>query len=292
MSTDNADILQQRVQAIMPDLEIEQFEINQEGLINDVAIVNKKFVFRFAKTKKYAKILDVEIKILDLVRPRIDIDIPTPIYQSYDSIVYPLLNGQSLSREIILRLDESTQISIAEQLGTFLYGLHTIEISEVGWEIPSTLAPVTRDKWLVLRKRVKDKVYPLLLKHQIQWAENLFDSALETPEYFEYQPVLIHGDLAPYHILFDDHKNKITGVIDFGVAGIGDAALDIGCLISTYGERFVTKMYTSYLNLEKYIPRARFYAQSLELQWVWLGIETGDNFWFSAHLGRARDVQT
>jgi len=36
--------LLQRIRAIMPDLEIEQFERDEEGLINDVVIVNQKWV--------------------------------------------------------------------------------------------------------------------------------------------------------------------------------------------------------------------------------------------------------
>jgi len=81
-------------------------------------------------------------------------------------------------------------------------------------------------------------------------------------------------------------------VIDFGVAGIGDPALDFGNLITAYGESLIVKMRKSYPNLEKHLPRARFYAQSIELQWVLLGLETGENFWFTAHLGTARDILT
>lgn len=288
--SDIADSLRQRVQAIMPELEIQHFEINQEGLINDVAIVNKELVFRFVKTEKYAKILDDEMKILDIIRPRIGMEVPTPIYRSHDAVVYPFLQGQPFLRETVLGLPSDGQVKTAEQLGKFLYGLHTTEISGLNWEVPSTLAPVTREKWLDIRQRVKEKIYPLLLKHQVQWAERLFDTVLAKSESFDYRNALIHGDLAPYHILFDIEKNKITGVLDFGVAGIGDPALDIGSLISSYGESFVSKMKATYPNLDEYLPRARFYAQSIEFQWVLLGIETGETFWFTAHLGGARDI--
>ena len=289
--SDSTDILIQRAHAIMPDLEIEQFERNQEGLINDVVIVNQEFVFRFAKSEEYAKLLNIEMKILDLVRPRLGISVPTPVYRSSDCIVYRLLSGQPLSRKTVLEFDQSTQNHIAEQLGRVLYRLHTTEISKVGWELPSTRAPVKRRNWLDIQERVKDKAYPLLQAYQIQWVEDLFNSVLENPESSEYEPALIHGDLASYHILFDDQERKITGVIDFGMAGMGDAVSDIGSLINIYGETFVKRMHKSYPNLEKNLPRARFYAQLLELEWVLLGIETGETFWFTAHLGGARDIQ-
>ena len=290
--SNNTDILLQRVQAIMPDLEIEQFVRDQEGLINDVLIVNKKLVFRFAKTEKYARILDIEMKILDLIRPRIGISVPTPVYRSSDCVVYPLLGGQPLSRKLVLGYDDNTQNYIAGQLGRFLFKLHTTKISQVDWELPSTRAPVKRQNWLDIQQRVKDKIYPLLQQYQVQWAEDLFNGVLENPESAEYKPALIHGDLASYHILFDPQGGKINGVIDFGMAGMGDAASDIGNLISIYGESFVHKMGEAYPNLETYLPRARFYAQLLELEWVLLGLETGETFWFTAHLGGARDIWT
>ncbi|HEX5941643.1 MAG TPA: phosphotransferase [Anaerolineales bacterium] len=287
---DIAETLRQRVQALMPELEIEHFDINQEGLTNDVAIVNRKLVFRFAKTETSEKVLTDEMNILDLVRSRIGLEVPTPIYRSHDCVIYPYLEGQPFLRETWLKLERNHRVSTAQQIGQFLYRLHTTEISGTGWDVPRTLAPVTQEKWLEIRQRVRDKVYPLLLDHQIQWAENLFDSVLAKPESFEYHPSLIHGDLAPYHILFDVSKHNITGVIDFGVAGIGDPASDLGSLISSYGESFVTELQATYPNLDTLLPRARFYAQSIELQWVLLGVETGETFWFTAHVGGARDI--
>jgi aminoglycoside 2''-phosphotransferase len=232
------------------------------------------------------------MKILDLIRPQIGISVPTPVYRSFDCVVYPLLGGEPLSRKLVLGFDDSTQNHIAGQLGRFLYGLHTTEISQADWELPSTRAPVKRQNWLDIQQRVKDKIYPLLQKYQVQWAEDLFNGFLEKPESAEYKPALIHGDLASYHILFDPQGGKITGVIDFGMAGMGDAASDVGNLINVYGESFVQKMGEAYPNLETYLPRARFYAQLLELEWVLLGLETGEAFWFTAHLGSARDIRS
>ena len=49
----------------MPDLAIERIELNQDGLINDVVIVNDELVFRFAKTEAYADLMENEVRILD-----------------------------------------------------------------------------------------------------------------------------------------------------------------------------------------------------------------------------------
>jgi aminoglycoside 2''-phosphotransferase len=132
--------LRQRFQEIMLELEIEQFVRNQEGLTNEVVIVNNRFVFRFAKTEAYTRILAAEIKNLDLVRSRINIAIPTPIYHDEDCMIYPYLIGKPLHHVIVLSLDDRTESSIAKQLGEFLHGLHTTKIAGIDW-IPPNVAP-------------------------------------------------------------------------------------------------------------------------------------------------------
>ena len=285
-----SEVLLRRIQSIMPDLEIELFDISDEGLVNDVVIVNHKYVFRFAKTEQGAADLSREQCILELIRPTIGVNIPTPYYRDRNSMVYPFIDGDPLLLDTIRKWDESAQVSMAESLGTFLFNLHTTDISQTEPELPATLAPVTRDRWLKIYDGIRKTVYPLLWKHQVQWAENVFDCMLNNESFFEYNPALIHGDLRPYHILTDNKGNLVTGVIDFGVAGIGDPASDFGTLINTYGESFVLKMKNSYPDLDEFMPRARFYAQALELQWAWLGLEFKENFWFIAHLGCARDI--
>lgn len=134
-------------------------------------------------------------------------------------------------------------------------------------------------------------VYPLMMKHQREWAEDLFDSMLSDRRNFHYQPCLIHGDLGPYHLLFDARISRLNGLIDFGVAGLGDPATDLGNLLQVYGESFVRRLRGQYPEIERYLKRARFYAQAIELEWVLLGLKNGETFWFSAHLGGARDIQ-
>ena len=37
--------------------------------------------------------------------------------------------------------------------------------------LPQSLAPVQYEDWLSIRRRVEEKVYPLLMRHQRIWAE-------------------------------------------------------------------------------------------------------------------------
>lgn len=280
----------EQIRQILPDLTITKFELHREGLVNDILIVNDEWVIRFTKTEWGQELMDLEARLLRFLAPRLTLSIPSPMKRDDSVLVYPHLHGQTFAREIWAEADRERQQAIADQLGQFLSELHEAPVNDLDWEMPHTLAPVTRESWLDIHERFNEQVLPLLLPHQIDWVETLFETALGKPDFFEYDPVLIHGDLAPYHILFSKAEMQLTGVIDFGVAGMGDPATDFGNLISSYGETLVSKLERSYPGLDVLLPRARFYAHAIELQWVLLGIESGEKYWFTAHLGGARDI--
>jgi aminoglycoside 2''-phosphotransferase len=101
----------------------------------------------------------------------------------------------------------------------------------------------------------------------------------------------MNGDLGPYHLLYNPQTRRLNGVIDFGTAGLGDPATDFGCLIDQFGETFVRLMAPTYPDMAQHIERARFWAGTLELQWLLGGLRYPDEpDWFMVHIGRARDV--
>lgn len=280
----------EQIHKIMPNLEISAYELHQEGLINDVLIVNNEWVFRFSKTDWARELMANEDRLMVYLGPRLPLLIPNTVKRADGVIVYQHLVGEHFLRQSWLGVDEAGKQAFADQLGAFLYVLHSVDPAEMDWEVLHSYAPVTRETWLEIHDRVVDQVYPLLLPHQVEWVEGLFVPALTRPDFFEFKPALVHGDLAPYHILYDPEGNRLTAVIDFGVAGLGDPATDLGSLLNYYGEALVTKLGKTYPGLQEFMDRARFYAQAIELQWVLLGLESGEKYWFTSHLGSARDI--
>lgn len=277
----------ERLLTISPELEVETVEVNVEGLVNDVIIVNGEWVFRFAKDEWAVRALERELQILNLVHPHLTLNVPQPFYTASDAIAYRRVPGETLTRELLYELTPRARRAVAGELGEFLHELHHAPLTE---GLPATSAPVHFQDWIDIRRRVEQKLYPLLMKHQIQWAERLFDGILDDPDNFNYQPQLIHGDLGCYHILYVPQTGRLGGVIDFGVAGVGDPADDLAVLIQYYGETFVQEVVKAYPQAKEYLRRARFYAQGLELQWALKGLDGGEQFWFTTHLGGARDI--
>lgn len=279
----------EQIHRIMPELDIIEYELHQEGLVNDVLIVNNEWVFRFTKTEWGKEIMVNEDRLLGFLRPRLSLTIPTPVMRAEGAFVYQHLIGEPFMREIWLNAREDKKQSFADQLGQFLNELHQVNSDEFDWDVPHSYAPVTRETWLEVHDRVVEKVYPLLLPHQIDWVEGVFYPALMDGAFFDFDPVLVHGDLMPDHILYHPEQQQLTAVIDFGVAGLGDPATDLGSLLNYYGESLICKIAQTYPSLDALMDRALFYARTLELQWIVLGLESGENYWFTAHLGNARD---
>jgi hypothetical protein len=87
------------------------------------------------KNEEYAALMQTELRILDLIRPQIGLSVPTPIYRNADCMAYPFLDGQPLSRRTVVALPDNIQDKLAQQVGAALYRLHTIDISNLDWDL-------------------------------------------------------------------------------------------------------------------------------------------------------------
>ena len=136
----------------------------------------------------------------------------------------------------MLKLFNSTKERVINQLATFHRQLHGILIDSL--ELVGVSASNTErslEDWLQLYEQVQENLFPYLWRHQKTWIHELFAPIVLGELDLNYAPVLINGDLATYHILFDPISENIAGVIDFGTAGIGHPACDLAVAIGNYG---------------------------------------------------------
>lgn len=283
---------QNRIREICPDLAIESASLNQEGLLNDLVIVNDELAFRFAKHDFGYKDPKEEARVLRLLLKHVTLPVPEPFYDSHEVLAYRLIPGETLRREVLMKLMEDDQQAIADQLAQFFKELHGVPLSEISaFGIPMADALMEHEGWVNVYERIRRRVFPLLQRHQRAWATEHFDSHLADRGNFEYEPRMVDTDIAPYHIMFDRKRKRINGIIDFGCAGLGDPAIDFGVVINSYGESYLSRFYKVYPEAETYLGRARFYAGAMELRWVLQGVERDDPTWFAVHIGGPRDMK-
>lgn len=94
--------------------------------------------------------------------------------------------------------------------------------------------------------------------------------------------MLKHGDFGTTNILFDLPRQMISGILDFGGAGLGDPAYDFAGLLSSYGEAFLQRCIMTYPEIEAFWDRIIFYQGTFALLEALFGIENHDQAAFES----------
>ena len=153
-----------------------------------------------------------------------------------------------------------------------------------------TYATKDREDYLERYDEIQRVIFPLADQHAQRVIRDYFTPLIDGELNLGFEPCLIHGDLRQRNILYDNDEQCISGVLDFGDAGIGDPAHDIGSLLSCYGESFVHRVAKFTPEIEMYIDRARFMAQINGFGWLLRGLERNDPRWLVLDFCTARDI--
>jgi aminoglycoside 2''-phosphotransferase len=112
-----------------------------------------------------------------------------------------------LDRTRLLAQDGPTRQLLLEQIGTVLRELHGLPI-DGGEPIPEPVtAPADlRQEYERLSEAVERELLPSMMTWARTWARKLLRPALDGGLDLCYAPAIIHGDLAPYHLCFEDMR--------------------------------------------------------------------------------------
>lgn len=273
-----------RIRDVFPDIVIETHE-RHNGQFNDIVIVNNALVFRFPRSVAAAETLDREIVLLTALQGALPLPIPDPIYSYVDPATgrtafmgYPLLPGVPLEPQHLTEIDDETTLDdIATQLATFLRALHRVPLDIIG-----TAMPVAEDQadWSALYADFREQLFPLMRPDAREAVSQAFDTYLNESRHFAFTPAMRHGDFGIGNILFDPATRQVSGIIDFGSAGPGDPAQDLGALLASFGRTFVERMHPAYPELEGMLERATFFTSTYALQQALDALRDGDEEMF------------
>jgi aminoglycoside 2''-phosphotransferase len=270
----------QAIQGIFPDLPIRGARFHDsQGQFSDVLFINDEIIFRFPRYPDGIESILREVRILSRIQGCVPLAIPNPIYTSQDTCTvgkvfmgYRMIPGEPLWLETFHVLDEATQGRLAEQLASFLRELHRIPVGQLGTGLPVQDGP---EEWADLYTEIRQHLFPLMRPEACEWVKHHFETYLNRIHLHTYPPVLRHGDFGTCNILYDRVTQAISGVIDFGFAGIGDAALDIAAILR-YGETFMRRFSDTYPETDLLLDRAHFYQGTYALQEALHGFKKGD----------------
>jgi len=269
------------IETCFPGFQVQSISFLAEGWGSTAWEVNGTHVFRFPKCPDiYAGLL----KEIDLL-PGLASALPLPVPQ-FDHVWRggPIHQGPFVGYRKIPGVPMTARhpahggsANPARQLGSFLTALHRFPAALAGSaSLDVTGAAGWRRYYEELYETVRRRVVPLLEAKSWEPMCRAWEAFLRDETNFEFAPALIHRDLSGEHILYDEQRGKITGLIDWEDAAIGDPVFDFTGLLD-YGDPFVAKVFEAYEGPAERpaLGRARFYKAIVPCYEVLFGLDTG-----------------
>jgi aminoglycoside phosphotransferase (APT) family kinase protein len=203
--------------------------------------------------------------------------IPLPSDCDGAMMIYRKLEGEPLQPRMLGQLD---RMQLARDIADFMSALHSIPAHDAAdWGMPA----ISRTARLLA---AADRVLPAIPS---EWRT----AALFWRERFEELPhadVPIHGDLWYENILISPRTGRLSGVLDFDEASIGDPAWDLATQMHC-GRRFATLVFEAYPSKDVSMwarAEALFRLRPFEgLDWA---LQYGDTVEFEDGLRKLQDV--
>ncbi len=260
--------------------------VDEEGQYNDTLIVNERLIFRFPRYQEGVEMVRREVSFLRALAGRTTLPVPEPSFASLEGespgdvfMGYPLLAGEPLWRQAIFAESDENVLELwSQQLAGFLKALHALPVADFGSEWPVSEA---MSEWEKMYADIRTHLFPLMRRDARDQVADHFEAYFSNPAVHKFSPAPRHGDYGSGNILYDPATKMITGIIDFGYAGIGDPALDVAAA-STLGETIFSGFASTYPAIKRMMPRVHFYRGTFALFEALHGFKSGDNAAFKA----------
>jgi aminoglycoside 2''-phosphotransferase len=232
-----------------PTLHVQRSILLGEGWDSVALLVNDHLVFRFAKRPDAAMRQAREADLLPLLRDRLPLPVPRytftwadPAWPGKRIVGYRLIAGEPL---MLTRPEHrATQ---AAQLGAFVSALHAIPLEEAQRHgVVGRDATSLREAYCGFFAGVRANMLPLFTAPEQAAIVAFWSGYLDDDTCFTFTPTLVHRDLVAEHVLFDPATGHLTGVIDWGDAGIDDPAIDFAGVRRQLGAEFAQQMLAAY----------------------------------------------
>jgi len=201
------------------------FEVEKQGHDNRTYRLGNEMLIRMPTAESYALKVPKEQELLPKLAPHLSVSIPAPIKMGSPSKDYPYpfsiyrwLEGTSIN---LLTLSTEEIEPFAFDLARFLKELQCI--TDVDGPGPGQHNWWRGDHVSVYDKEARAQIAKLADVMDSDKAMNLWERACATQ--WNKHPVWVHGDVAIGNMLIQN--GKLSAVIDFGGAAIGDPACDL-----------------------------------------------------------------
>jgi aminoglycoside 2''-phosphotransferase len=257
-----------------------EITVNREGTSVDVLILDHRHVVRIARTDTAASQLASECALIEAIARHLPVKIPAVLASAPGWALQEFIAGEPLTRRRLAQLPAPRREEILGGIHNFLAAMTGLTLN-----LPPALAPHDPADFIKLREEAEALLFPRLSAALADDLRSLLDDQAQTP-LDATRPGLIHGDLHPSHLLLDPQTQKLAGIIDFGLAGRADPAIDLAGLWYNWGDRAAAYLAED-PNLRQ---RASCYARTYEIQWAVTALRENRPDWMLYAMGAAKAI--
>jgi macrolide phosphotransferase len=253
---------------------------NTDGTSVLVLIFPGNIMVRLARTPAAAGLLTAEAACLRPLAPRLPLAVPQVLAEIPGALLQTYLPGTPLTRRRLLSLPAPQRGYLLDRLADGLDAL-SAEANLIRRPAPGLH---DADDFARLRQQAETVLFPRIsgsLRAELQAV--LEDQAACPLD--EARPGVIHGDLHPSHILVDD-EDRLTGLIDFGLCGRADPAVDRAGLWYNWGDAAARHLCRSPEQRQK----AKVFARTYEIQWAVEALMNDRPDWLLYAMGAAKAI--
>jgi aminoglycoside phosphotransferase (APT) family kinase protein len=236
-----------------------------------------RWVFRFPRRAEEQARVRKDLALLPWIHAQIDAPFPRYAWPALRAASFPYaFGGYERLDGVQASLLDPASIDLGRlgaRLGALFSRLHALApppalVEEAGLGVARASAPALRARMRKYLAEFQSRVSPSLARR----AERFFDDPGVLPRPYEGPARLVHDDPHAEHVLLDaQDPTRVTGLLDWSDAALGDPARDFGCLYSWGGEALLEAMRAGYGDHDEGLPaRARFLGLCLGFQdWSW-----------------------
>jgi len=132
----------------------------------------------------------------------------------------------------------------AGSIANFINALHDTDL-----ELAQKCGVVQIDEEAYMSRlwlNAQDSLFGVLGNEERRWVEDSMQKYRDVRRSPASLSVLLHHDIRPPHVLYDESKDTVTGVIDFGDMVIGDPCREFALLYVDFGLDFLSRVVKSY----------------------------------------------
>jgi len=249
------------VRARYPDLAGERIAPIRHGWDTYAFLVDEQWIARVPRRDEAERSLRREAELLVAIAPRLPSPVPHVERVSEESPVVVVTRR-------IAGSPATGEAKTGAELGRFLAALHAVPVESV--PLPRASVADWRAEHDRRRGQFEEHVFQFLGAGERRKARSLFASVE-----FDFEPIPVHGDVAPDHVLCTD-DGRVAGVIDWGDARIGDPGIDLAWALHGTTPRFAHAAEAGYGTVDAGAKaRADFYHRRAPWYEVLYGLERG-----------------